>query len=50
MPKNYVSCDPSASAQQQQQHLDALRDRLRMRDLPHKEKAELMANLEGVRV
>ena len=46
MPKNYVVSEQLTPELMSQ--LDSMRDRLRMRDLPHNEKAELIANLEGV--
>ncbi len=48
--KGSASASASASAPSVDlpAHLDALRDRIRMRDIPNKEKADLLANLEGV--
>ncbi len=46
VPKNYVMVEQRSA--ETQVFLDSLRDRLRMKDMAHKDKAELLSNLEGV--
>ena len=48
IPKSYVMQE-KVSPEALSKHVDALQERVRLRGLPNKEKAELLANLQGVK-